>query len=193
MKKIISFMLVVILIIIMVFSFSACGMRQKAEKYCSNCSESISNDAIFCEHCGTAINDTEKENENSESVNENHTPVDMGSFDSLNKLEEAVKRNPNDFKLPVVVSVYGKIIRDENDNIYLINANGLTVHQRAIINRAKIDYITEQAITEYFTEYRVYMKDDTKNRVITDDNVVITGIYQHSTRTFTDCAYDLRE
>ena len=51
--------------------------------------------------------------------------------------------------------------------------------------------LTEQEITENLSTYRIYMIDDTKNRVLSDDNVIITGIYRHSAKTFSDCTYEL--
>ena len=39
----------------------------------------------------------------------------------------------------------------------------------------------------------IYMIDDTKNRVLTGDTVVITGVYRHSARTISDCTYELVE
>lgn len=136
----------------------------------------------------------EKEDEEEKPVeDENYTPVDMGYFDSIDALEEAVKRNPNDFDFPVILSIYGKIIRADNDNIFLIKVNGLTNSQRLIISRAKNGYVKEQDIMEKFSEYRIYMVDDTKNKVLSDDNVIITGVYRHSAKTLSDCTYELIE
>lgn len=135
----------------------------------------------------------EKEDETEENYveEENYTPVDIGYFDSLAKLEEATQRNPKNFERPVIVSVCGKIIRAENDSIFLVKIEGLTSSQRYIIRKAKNNKLTEQEITENLSTYRIYMIDDTKNRVLSDDNVIITGIYRHSAKTFSDCTYEL--
>lgn len=34
------------------------------------------------------------------------------------------------------------------------------------------------------------MIDDTQNRVLTDDEVIITGIYRRSAKTLSDCTYE---
>lgn len=124
-------------------------------------------------------------------IEENYVPVDIGCFDSLEDLEEATQRNPNVFEQPVIVSIYGKIIRAKNDSIFLVKTEGLTNSQRLMISRSKNNNISEQEIKNKFSAYRVYMIDDTKNKVISDDNVIITGIYRLSAKTFSDCTYEL--
>lgn len=80
MKRIIA----VVLAVVMIVSLSACGKEQtaengsKAEKYCFNCGEGIAKDVAFCEHCGTAQNNTNKDNssDNSSTDGAYSTPAD---------------------------------------------------------------------------------------------------------------------
>ncbi len=58
--------LALLLALIMVLSFSACG-KEKAEKYCSSCGEAISKNVAFCEHCGEAAKETDSKVEESET------------------------------------------------------------------------------------------------------------------------------
>ena len=44
---------------------------------------------------------------------------------------------------------------------------------------------------QVFTVYYIYMADDTKNRVLTGDIVVIKGVYRHSAKTLSDCTCEL--
>ena len=57
MKKVIA----VILAIVMVCSLSACGVGQLDEIYCSNCGEVVAKNTPFCGYCGTAVNDTQSD------------------------------------------------------------------------------------------------------------------------------------
>lgn len=206
MKRIIA----VILAMVMVCSLAACGEEQKAWEYCGSCGEGISKEAVFCEHCGVEINNTNSESEDSSSNNnsiyetsssnseeriptelddnlEDYTPTNMGYFDSLEELEEATQRNPNDFKLPVSVSVCGTVARTINDEIYLVDTEKKYSSRLYICEKYGLE---EENLKERFVPYRVYMIDDTKNRVLTQDVIVIKGIYRDSTKTFSNCTYE---
>ncbi|MBQ7045952.1 MAG: hypothetical protein IJN65_05620 [Clostridia bacterium] len=53
--------LTLVLAIAMILSLSACGNKEKAEKYCSSCGEGITKEAIYCEHCGVKVGNTKTE------------------------------------------------------------------------------------------------------------------------------------
>ena len=125
-------------------------------------------------------------------LDENYTPVDIGYFDSLETLEEAAQRNPDMFNLPVVVAVRGRIIRSTSNNIYLISTSSHRNRVNYAILLSSKRGITDQGVESSFDNvYHVYMIDDTKNRVLTDDYIIITGVYRHSAKTFSDCTYEL--
>ena len=94
------------------------------------------------------------------------------------------------FKLPVKISVYGGTVRTIEDSIYLIDISKLI--------SAKLRYnmkkgISEQEFKENYTGCQIFMLDDTKNKVLTGDEVIVTGVYRHSAKTISDCTYELVE
>lgn len=120
---------------------------------------------------------------------EDYVPVDIGRFDSLDDLEEVTQRNPSIFKVPVVLTVQGTVIRTHKDEVFLGDFSDN--------DRAMIYYFKKVGFSEDWQQYidancyRVYMIDDTKNRVLTDDKVTIKGVYIHSAKTLSDCTYEL--
>lgn len=138
---------------------------------------------------GKIVEQEQKASKNDDAPYGNYIPIDVGYFDSLSELEEAALRNPDIFKVPVTISVNGTIIRTNNDNIYLTNSN----QQGLKIYRAKINGITESEAKEMFNIYDVFMIDDSNDRVLTGDKVIITGIYRHSAKTLSDCTYEFAE
>ena len=123
-------------------------------------------------------------------VEENYEPVDIGYFDSLKELDEAAQRNPQAFELPVIVTVCGTVARTTNDNIYLIDTGKTFSFLLYCLDKEGLD---KEDLNKSYIPYDVYMVDDTKNRVITGDIVVIKGVYRHSAKTFSDCTYELIE
>lgn len=119
---------------------------------------------------------------------EDYAPVDMGYFDSLADLDKAAQRNPNDYKNPVIVSVRGTIARATDDSIFLIDTTGDFDPYLHIIEKYGLE---EEDLKERYVPYRVNMIDDTKNRALTADIVIITGVYKHSTKTLSGCTYEL--
>lgn len=102
---------------------------------------------------------------------------ELGQFKSLTKLQEETKRNPKKFEDPVIVSIKGVVVRDISDRIFLIEQKSdgefdssyllWQIKEGKPISSVNVNNI------------RIVMKDDTANRVITGDVVVITGTYFH--------------
>ncbi len=93
MKKILS----VVLVLILILSFVACGNDEKAEKYCSSCGEGILKSASFCEHCGADVKTGDSaSNENSipntfPTINATSTPTATAKPTETNKPAETNK------------------------------------------------------------------------------------------------------
>lgn len=122
---------------------------------------------------------------------ENYTPVDMGFFESLSNLKEAALRNPNDFKRSVKVSVRGTIIRLVNDDIVLFTEDKESYEVfRLMILIERNDGITaEDLLGLEGSICYVNMMDDTKNRVLTGDKVIVNGVYRYFENTMLECTY----
>ena len=141
---------------------------------------------------GKVVEKPSKETEKEQIIEENYVPLDLGYFNSLEELKEATQRNPDLFELPVRIAVYGTAIRSDIDSIYVVNSTMNS--DRAFISRAKSGNTDDLSIKEKFKYYcQINMIDDTKNRVITGDNIVVEGIYRHSAKTMSDCTYELVE
>lgn len=84
-------LLAVVLAVVMVFSLAACGNEQTAEKYCSNCKESITENDAFCKHCGTAQNNANKDNSSDNSSTDDivSTPTDTSEPSSSTPTESS--------------------------------------------------------------------------------------------------------
>ena len=133
----------------------------------------------------------EKEETNDAISEEKYTPVDIGYFDSLAELEEATKRNPEVFNVPVEVSVCGIIARTTNNSIFLVcSKNGLFDYRLYTMGKYGIE---EEYLKEQYNNSicQVYVIGDTKNRVLTGDVVIIKGVYRHSAKTLSDCTYEI--
>ena len=124
---------------------------------------------------------------------ENYTPVDIGYFDSLKDLDEAAQRNPNAFNLPVIASIKGTIVRTINNKIFLVHAEGVANRHRLYLIRAEQGKLNEDEAKEFGNHCLVNMIDDTTNRVLSGDVVIIKGIYRHSAKTISNCTYELIE
>ncbi len=135
---------------------------------------------------GRVVQKQSEGNQDEPVIDENYVPVYIGDFNSLESLEDATKRNPDIFNLPVGISVYGMIIRTDENNIFLVDPDSVG------------NFLLHVAIKENNTEYfdvqcLVNMLDDTKDRVLSGDKVIISGIYRHSAKTISDCTYELVE
>ena len=127
-----------------------------------------------------------KENEEEQVINEKYLTVDIGYFDSLEELDKQAQRNPDNFKLPVHVSLYGIIIRTNDNKIYIVDSNEAGYFSLYVA-------IRENNADRFENKCMLNMIDDTKNRVLTGDHVIISGIYTHSKKTISDCTYELVE
>lgn len=132
---------------------------------------------------GTEMSDIEED--------ENYTPIDIGSFDSLEDLEEETLRNPDKFKKPVVVSVGGIALRTTDNSIYLFGSKRGNFNDYSLAKQFKNrDDIESPDI--YTRDYcRVFMTDDKTNRILSGDIVTIKGVYRHYKKTLSDCTYKL--
>ena len=137
--------------------------------------------------------DKEEKTEEKPIEEENYTPVDIGYFDSLKDLEEAAQRNPDAFKLPVIASIQGTIVRTTNNKIFLVHAEGVANRHRLYLIRAEQGKLNEDEAKEFGNHCLVNMIDDTTNRVLSGDVVIIKGIYRHSAKTISNCTYELIE
>lgn len=139
---------------------------------------------------GKIVDKQTTQTEENLTIDENYTPIDIGYFDSLEDLEEESLRNPNTFKVPVIVSVYGTIARTDDDSLFLLGTN-----------KSEQVRIRAKAIHEGFTKddfgnsnyCYLYMINDSTNRLLSWDRVIITGIYRHSAKTLSDCTYEFAE
>jgi len=135
---------------------------------------------------GKRIDDESSSDTTSPSdVGEDYTPIDMGTFESLVELNDAVQRNPNDYILPVIVSVKGYVVRCQNDELYIACSETGGFDIRVGIHSGNADMIPEE------NKVRVYMQDDSHNRVLSGDYIIITGIYRNDIRTLSDCVYQM--
>lgn len=135
---------------------------------------------------GKVVQKASNDNKDEVEVDENDVPVDIGFFNSLEILEEAVRRNPNVFQLPVVISVYGTIIRTNENKIFIVDSSEVGNFLLYVaIKENNADYFENKCMLN--------MINDTTNRVISGDKVVIKGIYRHSAKTISDCTYELIE
>lgn len=135
---------------------------------------------------GKVVQKPSEESKDEPEMDENYVPVDIGYFDSIEDLEEATQRNPSAFKLPVIVSVYGIIIRTSENLIYIVDSND--------VGNFLLYVAIEENNADYFdNKFMLSMIDDTVNRVISGDKVVIKGVYRHSAKTISDCTYELVE
>ncbi|MBE6769560.1 MAG: extracellular solute-binding protein [Ruminococcaceae bacterium] len=75
MKKFLALMLS----LIMITSFCACGKEQNAEKYCFNCGKAITENASFCEHCGANIKEHLAQTSSGTSTNATSTTASATS------------------------------------------------------------------------------------------------------------------
>ena len=130
--------------------------------------------------------------ENNSIENIEDVENDGFSFESVEKLMEETQRNPLDFSNPVTVSVKGYVIR-HNDLIYLVPIKRfLFTDVEDIIGKntngnESIVFSNLEGFFKYV--FRIHMVDDSKNRVITGDTVIITGVYNHNDRTISNCTY----
>ena len=142
---------------------------------------------------GKVVQKPSKDNQDEVEVDENYIPVDIGYFDSLEELEEATLRNPDAFQLPVVVAVYGTVARNQNDEIYLVSEKRNTQKSFLFYATTHDEFDKETLEKNFGIIYHIFMKDDTKNRVLTRDKVIVKGVYRHSAKTISDCTYELIE
>jgi cytidylate kinase len=78
------------------------------------------------------------------------------------------------------------------DSEILTKASELTGISKVYLE--SYDEFDEETLEENFgTIYHIYMKDDTKNRALTRDKVIVKGVYRHSAKTISDCTYELIE
>lgn len=126
---------------------------------------------------------------------EEYEPPYLGEFTSLEELDNMVKRNPAQFNHPVVVSIAGYIARNEKDEIYLLNCGNLFSSELPSFERLETQKLlmqnkVDKAISFSELKSRVYMVDDTQNRVLSGDIVIITGVYRHDIKTLSECVYE---
>lgn len=129
------------------------------------------------------------ETETDDSIAGEYSPIDIGHFNSLEELNDATKRNPGDFIQSVILSIQGTIVRTTNDNIYLVHISGNSLIEKARLQQAIEEELTD--IDSFKFHCRIHMIDDTKNRVLSGDQVIISGVYNHSTQTLSECTYKL--
>ena len=127
---------------------------------------------------------------NGNIVTKYYTTEDIGCFDSLAELEEATQRNPNEFKLPVVLSLKGVILRTSDDKLFLVNAEGVKERNILVHEIDEGQNISEEQVHKFNYSCQIYMINDTENRLLTKDYVQITGVYRHSNKTLSDCTYE---
>ena len=145
---------------------------------------------------GKVVQEPSEENQDELVVDENYVPVDIGYFDSLEALEEAAQRNPDIFKLPVELSVYGAILRTSDDSVYLVGLGSgkfYDYHTEVTLAQIKSGKISADTADRFTNSCQLFMLNDKNNRVLTADKVVVKGIYRHSTKTISDCTYELVE
>lgn len=98
-------LLAIALSIIMVFSLAACGDKEKAEKYCSNCGGGISKNVAYCEHCGAAVGTTQSTNSNASSDNTSSSESSSSNVDNTetqSKPAEETVSKPAETQKPTV-------------------------------------------------------------------------------------------
>ena len=105
-------------------------------------------------------------------------------------MDEVAQRNPQIFELPVAFSISGTVARTTENEIYLVSGGVKIRYDLKMNKRNNIDY---SLISSAEHLIRIYMVDDTKNRVLTADKVIIKGVYRHSAKTLSDCTYELVE
>ena len=120
---------------------------------------------------------------------ENHVSAEIGHFNSLADLEEAAQRNPGNFALPVVLSVQGTIVRTTDDKLILVyyDDQNFDVVSYSFFRENKSKPVDLASVPEFEYYCKITMQNDSENRVLTGDNVVITGVYTNSTKTMSDC------
>ena len=139
---------------------------------------------------GKIVEQEENESVSTPTADEDYIPTNIGYFNSLADLEKAAQRNPDVFKFPVIVSVYGTIARTETNDIYIFDSSNNNAFNAHLYIHEKYGLDIED-LKKYCVPYQVYMIDDTQNKVLTQDRVVIVGVYRHSAKTFSDCTYEL--
>lgn len=140
---------------------------------------------------GRVVQKPSEESQEEPEMDENYVPVDIGYFDSLEELGEAAQRNPSVFKLPVAIQLKGTCIRTKDNELFIIMAK--TNSERSRVYRFKNNLIEDSVDSQFGYSCQLYMIDDTKNRVLTGDIVVVKGVYRHSAKTISDCTYELVE
>ena len=108
----------------------------------------------------------------------------LGNFETIKDMETQLQRNlenPEHMK----VSVRGYIARTE-DRLYLCNVWGASSR-----HSLKNDNVSSVLNNEKNDKILIYMIDDTTNRVLSGDEVIITGILDTSNMYITDCTYEM--
>ncbi len=133
----------------------------------------------------------EKEKDESGNIPESYIPSDIGHFNSLANLEEVTQRNPNSFKFPVVLSVQGTIIRTTDDKLILVHYDdqNFDVELYSFFRKYKNKSVNSAAIPDFEHYCKITMRNDSENRALTGDKVVITGMYTYSAKTLSDCTF----
>lgn len=96
MKKILA----ILLSILMMLSFAACG-KEKAEKYCFSCGEVISKKSAFCEHCGASVQEIDDDTKDNSSQPEDIVSIDTNSSETQTPAETS---KPTETSKPVETS-----------------------------------------------------------------------------------------
>lgn len=114
---------------------------------------------------------------------------DMGYFDSIIDIERELQRNINNpeyFKIEIT----GTILRT-NDKLYLCILNG--VEDRYLVNTYKTagDEKKLFEVLNSLDKIIIYMQNDSTNRVLSGDKVIITGILDTQNMYIFDCTYEL--
>ena len=89
-----------------------------------------------------------------------------------------------------MISVRGLVARTKENKLFLVS-DGVKKRYELIMNKGNlVDY---SLISSFKYLCRVNMIDDTRNRALTGDRIVIKGVYRHSAKTISDCTYELVE
>lgn len=120
----------------------------------------------------------------------------IGSFTSIKELKKALQRNidnPQHMKLQIT----GYIIRTDSE-LYVCTIDDIGVEERYNIKEylrnddaaAALNYIQSNKCDNIIN---IYMYDDTANRVLTGDQVEITGILDTTELRMYNCIYEFVE
>lgn len=109
----------------------------------------------------------------------------LGSFTSIKKLKQDLQRNL-DNPIYMKVEITGYIIRTDS-GIYLCTDFSPRINFETGYPDYELHRIDDN------NKIRIYMKDDTQNRVLTGDKVKISGMINTKTTMIYDCTYEFAE